>query len=207
VKNLTSVKEVDGLSADILLSIVGDIGDFADEGKLAAYFGIVRRISNSNQTERFGRITKRGTRLGRTRLAQCALIAQPYNTGLKNYYERKKSRGTGKAIIAQARKFLGIIYQTLRNKWMFEDFPNFVPAETGRHDPEHGSIVFATLSLASLQLRRLIDRSGREADSRRCCTRPVCQRLHQRSADPPMQMRLRRTIGSKTNRSVRDALP
>ena len=41
----------------------------------------------------------------------------------------KARRGTGKAIIALARKFLGIIYRTLKNKWVFEDFPNFVLAE------------------------------------------------------------------------------
>src|SRR5579862_5365203 len=105
------------------------IHDFADEGKLAAYFGIVPRISNSNETEHSGRITKRGTKLGRTTLVQCALIAQRYSPYLKKYYEKKKSRGTGKAIIALARKFLGIIYRTLKNNWVFEDFPNFVLAE------------------------------------------------------------------------------
>ena len=39
------------------------------------------------------------------------------------------SRGTGKAIVALARKFLGIIYRTLKNRWVFADFPNFVLAE------------------------------------------------------------------------------
>jgi len=48
-KNLTSIKGIGGLSAGILLSIIGDIGDFAEEGKLAAYFGIVLRISSSNE--------------------------------------------------------------------------------------------------------------------------------------------------------------
>ena len=38
-------------------------------------------------------------------------------------------RGAGKAIIALARKFLGIIYRTLKNKWVFEDFTNFTLAE------------------------------------------------------------------------------
>jgi len=128
-KNLTSIKGIGGLSAGILLSIIGDIGDFADEGKLAAYFGNVPRVSNSNDSEHSGRITKRGTKLGRTTLVQCALIAQRYSPYLKNYYEKKKSRGVGKAIIALARKFLGIIYRTLKNKWVFEDFPNFVLAE------------------------------------------------------------------------------
>jgi hypothetical protein len=56
-KNLTSIKGIGGLTGGILSSIIGDIGDFADEGKLAAYFGIVPRVSNSNETERCGRIT------------------------------------------------------------------------------------------------------------------------------------------------------
>jgi len=37
-------------------------------------------------------------------------------------------RGTGKAIIALSRKFLGIIYKTLKYDWIFEDFPRFVLA-------------------------------------------------------------------------------
>ena len=129
-KNLTSIKGIGPLTGSILLSVIGDINDFADEGKLAAYFGIVPRISNSNETERSGRITKRGSKLGRTALVQCALIAQRYSPYLKRYYEQVKARrGTGKAIIALARKLLGIIYRTLKNKWVFEDFPNFVLAE------------------------------------------------------------------------------
>jgi transposase len=128
--NLTSIKGIGNLGASILLSVIGDIDDFADEGKLAAYFGIVPRVQNSNETERSGRITKRGTKLGRTTLVQCALIAKRYSPYLARYYEKIKSRrGGGKAIIALARKFLGIIYRTLKNNWVFEDFPNFVLAE------------------------------------------------------------------------------
>jgi transposase len=129
-KNLTSIKGIGPLSGSILLSVIGDINDFEDEGKLAAYLGIVPRVSNSNETEHSGRITKRGSKLGRTALVQCALIAQRYSPYLKRYYEKIKARrGTGKAIIALARKLLGIIYRTLKNKWVFEDFPNFVLAE------------------------------------------------------------------------------
>jgi transposase len=91
-RNLTSIKGIGGLGGSILLSIIGDIGDFADEGKLAAYFGIVPRVSNSNETEHSGRITKRGTKLGRTTLIQCALIAQRYSPYLKTYYEKMKRR-------------------------------------------------------------------------------------------------------------------
>jgi len=129
-KNLTSIKGIGPLSSSILLSVIGDIHDFAEEGKLAAYFGIVPRVSNSNETERSGRITKRGSKLGRTALVQCALIAQRYSPYLKRYYEQVKARrGTGKGIIALARKLLGIIYRTLKNNWVFADFPNFVLRE------------------------------------------------------------------------------
>lgn len=114
--------------------MIGDISDFPNEGRLASYFGIVPRVTNSNETERSGRIHKRGSKLGRTALIQSALIAAQYSPYLKHFYQRLKVRpGTGKAIIALARKFLGVIYRTLKNNWIFEDFPNFVLAEPGEH--------------------------------------------------------------------------
>ena len=130
-KSLTSIKGIGKITSAILLSVIGDVNDFPDESRLASYFGIVPRVSNSNETEHSGRIHKRGTKLGRTALVQSALIAANYSPYLKSFYERIKARrGAGKAIIALARKFLGIIYRTLKNKWVFDDFPNFVLAET-----------------------------------------------------------------------------
>jgi transposase len=129
-KSLTSITGVGKITGAILLSVIGDVNDFPDESRLASYFGIVPRVSNSNETEHSGRIHKRGSKLGRTALVQSALIAANYNPYLRNFYERVKARrGAGKAIIALARKFLGIIYRTLKYKWVFEDFPNFVLAE------------------------------------------------------------------------------
>jgi transposase len=130
-KNLSSIKGIGDRSATVLLSVIGNVKDFADENKLAAYFGIVPRVSDSNETIRHGRITKRGSKIGRTTLVQCTLVATRYSPYLRQYYDRiKKHRGSGKAIIATARKFLGIIYNTLINDWVFEDFPNFVLAES-----------------------------------------------------------------------------
>lgn len=129
-KNLKSIKGIGDTSATILLSIIGDVDDFENEGKLASYFGIVPRVRNSNETEHSGRITKRGTKLGRTTLVQCSLVALHYSEYLQRFYHRiSKSRGKGKAIIALAKKFLGIIFKTLKNGWVFEDFPKFVLAD------------------------------------------------------------------------------
>jgi len=130
-KNLASIKGIGDRSATVLLSVIGNVKDFSDEDKLASYFGIVPRVKDSNQTIRHGRITKHGSTLARTTLVQCTLVAKQYSPYLKNYYERiKRTRGSGKAIIATARKLLGIIYKTLINGWVFEDFPNFVIANT-----------------------------------------------------------------------------
>lgn len=128
--NLLSIKGIGAKSAAILLSVIGRIEDFESEGRLASYFGIVPRVRNSNETVHHGRITKQGSRMGRSALVQCTLVAIRYSPYLKKFYQAvKERRGAGKAIIAAARKFLGIIYKTLKNKWVFEDFPNFVLAE------------------------------------------------------------------------------
>jgi transposase len=127
---LTSIKGIGAKSAAILLSVIGNIADFASAKKLESYFGVVPKVANSNETVQHGRITKRGSKLGRTTLVQCTLIAVKYSPYLRKFDDRKKAaKGAGKAIIATARKFLGIIYDTLKNNWVFDDFPNFVLAE------------------------------------------------------------------------------
>lgn len=126
-ENITSIKGIGKKSGAILLSVIGDVNDFESEKKLASYFGIVPRVSNSNEKEHQGRITKHGDKLGRTTLVQCTLIAIRYSPYLRSFYNRiKAKKGSGKAIIATSKKMLGIIYNTLKNDWVFEDFPNFV---------------------------------------------------------------------------------
>ena len=88
-----------------------------NEKKLFAYFGIIPRVSNSNESVHHGRITKQGNKLARTTLVQCTLVAIRYSPYLKAFYDKLKSKkGSGKAIIATAKKLLGIIYNTLKNK-------------------------------------------------------------------------------------------
>ena len=125
-ENLISIKGIGSLSAAILLSTIGDISDFAKTGNLASYLGIVPRVSQSNDQHLVGRITKRGSKIARKTLVQCTLIAKRYSVYLHNFYQHIKSkRGSGKAIIATARKFLNTIFYTLKNNWVFEDFTQF----------------------------------------------------------------------------------
>jgi len=128
-KNLTSIKGIGTLSATVLLTAIGPIQDFADENKLAAYLGLVPKVQNSNESQRSGGITKRGNKLARTALVQCGLVAQRHSPYLKQRYERiKQRRGGGKAKIALARKLVKIVYDTLKNDWVFADFPSFTLA-------------------------------------------------------------------------------
>ena len=125
-KGLTSITGIGDISATILLNTIGKVSDFADDGKLAAYFGIVPRVAVSNETSHYGKITKMGNKIARTALVQSTLIAIRYNPYLRKFYFRLKAKkGSGKAIIATARKLLTIIYRTLKNNWVFEDFNKF----------------------------------------------------------------------------------
>lgn len=125
-KNLTSITGIGDISATILLNAIGDVNDFDGDHKLAAYIGIVPRVYISNETNHYGRITKMGNKIARTALVQCALIGIRYNPYLRTFYLKLKTKkGSGKAIIATARKLLTIVYRTLKNNWVFEDFSNF----------------------------------------------------------------------------------
>lgn len=125
-EGVTSITGIGDLSGTILLNAIGDVKYFRDEKALASYFGIVPRIYASNETVHMGRITKMGNKIARTALVQSTLIAIRYSPYLRAFYDRLKAKkGSGKAIIATARKLLGIVYNTLKNNWVFEDFGNY----------------------------------------------------------------------------------
>jgi len=125
-KNLKSIKGISDTGATIFVNTIGDVKDFKDEKALFSYFGIVPRVHISNQTVHYGRITKMGNKIARTALVQSTLVAIRYSPYLRSFYDKiKEKKGAGKAIIATSRKMLGIIYNTLKNDWIFEDFTNF----------------------------------------------------------------------------------
>ena len=125
-ESLISIKGIGPRAAAVFLSGIGNVDDFDNADKLAAYLGIVPKVSQSNDTDNKGNITKRGNKLMRTTLVQCTLIAIRYSGYLNAFYHRIKARrGAGKAIIATARKLLTIIFDTLKNGWVFTDFAEF----------------------------------------------------------------------------------
>lgn len=122
-KSLTSIKRIGKITGAIPLSGIGAVNDFAGEARLASYFGVVPRVLNSKETRHSGHLHKRGTKPGRTAPVQSALIAANHSPYLKRFYKQVRAPlGADNAITTLARKFPGIIYRTLKNKWAFGDF-------------------------------------------------------------------------------------
>jgi len=91
-----------------------------------AYAGLVPWVQNSNETVRHGKITKRGPEELRTALVQVVLgIVRSKKKTLhwrlmERYEAMKSAKGSGKSIIATARKVATIIWVMLREKTEFD---------------------------------------------------------------------------------------
>ena len=93
--------------------------------KFAAYVGIVPSVRNSNESKHYGRITKHGPQELRTAFVQAApgMIRLTKVTSdwriIKDYQRRKGDKGSGRAIIALARKITRIVFVMLSKRESF----------------------------------------------------------------------------------------
>ena len=96
-----------------------DINRFSSSKKYVSYAGLAPWVQNSNETIHHGRITKRGPKELRTALVQVVMglrrmKAKTLTWRLMQRYElMKRSKGSGKSIIATARKMATIIWRML----------------------------------------------------------------------------------------------
>ena len=102
-----------------------DINRFSSAKKYVSFAGLAPWVQNSNETIHHGRITKRGPKELRTALVQVVMglrrmKAKTLTWRLMQRYELMKSaKGSGKSIIATARKMASIIWHILTAE---EDF-------------------------------------------------------------------------------------
>lgn len=114
------------ITAATIRAYVDDIGRFVSYKQLSAYAGLVPWVQSSNNTERYGSITKRGPCELRTALVQVVLgmVRNKRTTGgyrlMGRYAAMKREKGSGKAIIATARKLSKIVWYMLRNEAPFD---------------------------------------------------------------------------------------
>jgi transposase len=99
-----------------ILAYTDDIARFATAKKYAAYAGLVPWVQNSNATIHHGKITKRGPEELRTALIQVVMGMRRQGKKLEDlrlmeqYDAMKPFKGTGKTVVATARKVAVIIW-------------------------------------------------------------------------------------------------
>ena len=93
--------------------------------RFASYIGIVPSVHNSNETKHLGRITKHGPQELRTAFVQAALgmvrltkVTSEWRL-IKDYHRKKEDKGSGRAIIALARKISRIVFVMLSKREAF----------------------------------------------------------------------------------------
>ena len=126
MKRLLQLHGLNLLSAIGLLVEIGDIGLFDSSKQLVSYAGLATSVRQSNETTRRGKITKQGRKRLRTIATRAVLsMAGRTKTPLMEFYEQKKrEKGSGKAICATARKLLVIVFVMLKKEldyWYIEE--------------------------------------------------------------------------------------
>ena len=119
VELLLSIPGCGEIGAWTIRAYTDDIGRFVDAKHYAAYAGLVPWVQNSNETVHHGRITKRGPEELRTALVQVVMGMRrlkeqaPVQRLMERHEALKRSKGSGKTIIATARKVAAIIWHML----------------------------------------------------------------------------------------------
>ena len=119
VQRLMTIPGVGRKTAEVLVAAIDDPHRFRNAREVSSYIGLVPKQYQSGQTDRHGRITKRGSRLLRTMLVECAWAALRYNAWAQAVYERihggQKTRRK-KAGIALARKLAVVAWAMMRDE-------------------------------------------------------------------------------------------
>jgi transposase len=126
VERVLQVRGMNLLMAISLLAEIGDIAWFTHAKQLVSYAGLAPSVRQSNETERHGKITKRGRKRLRTLAIRAVLaLSQGPATPLAKFYAQKKQeKGAGKALCATARKLLTLLFVMLKKNldyWYLED--------------------------------------------------------------------------------------
>ena len=123
IQRIRTIPGVGPRTAEILVACLDDPHRFENGRQVSAYFGLVPRQYQSGETDRNGRITKRGNPLARTILVECAWASLRYNPWAKAVYERisgKQKTRKKKAAVALARKIAVLAWALLRDEQDWE---------------------------------------------------------------------------------------
>ena len=123
---LQTIPGVGIITASTIRAFTDDIGRYSSAKKYAAHAGLVPWVQNSNMTIHHGHITKRGPVELRTAFVQTVMgmiRSKKHTMGYRlmtRYSEMKIHKGSGKSIIATARKMSTIVYTILKTREPFD---------------------------------------------------------------------------------------
>jgi transposase len=149
-----------------LLAAIGDISRFPTAKKLVGYSGLGRRVHDSGQYRRTGRMTKAGRRDIRAAMTEAAHIASRTHPHWKAELARLEPRvGHDKAIGAIARKLLVAVWHVLTKGYAdrFAD-PDLVAPKLLRHTYRLGRTHRPDGQTAAQYIRQQLDCLGLGAD-------------------------------------------
>lgn len=113
---LTTIKGVGPVTIDVVVSELGDVGRFKSSKAVTAYAGLCPRVRQSAGKGKDLGITKEGSPLLRWALVEASWRVIRQSQAWTRIYEGIKKRSGGKkAIVAVARRLLGVIYAMLRD--------------------------------------------------------------------------------------------
>lgn len=131
IERLMSMPGVGKLTALTVLAELGDYRRFRRRGQVAAFAGLVPKSRRSDQTARYGRLTKRGPAALRTILVEISLHAARRSPRYGRLYEKLKAAGktnAGKAAVAR---------QVLEDAWTILIHQDRWREQSGLAAPEH----------------------------------------------------------------------
>lgn len=127
-----SIPGIGPITTHALLAYLGNCKRFSSGKQVSYYVGLVPRVDQSGETERYGSIIKRGCTPIRRVMIQCAwaMVKSEYGGYLKEFYEKIYLRiGKKKAIVATARKMVETFYAIMKSGEFYWGVPDEIIAK------------------------------------------------------------------------------
>jgi len=125
VELIMSIPGAGLITVTSIRAYIDDIGRFRSFKQLSAHAGLAPWVQCSDTTEHYGRIIKQGSEPLRTAMVQLVLgMIRSRQTAeyriIRRYTAMKMQKGSGKSIIATARKLSKVIWYMLKNDTLFD---------------------------------------------------------------------------------------
>lgn len=124
-KILTSIKGIGPVFAAGIISEIGNIDNFTNNGQIAKYAGLIWRIKQSGKFKsQETSLTKSGNKYLRYYLVQASQLLITHNTDFRPYYQKKYKESTKhkhkRAILFVARKLIRVFFSLLKDNKLYQ---------------------------------------------------------------------------------------